>query len=102
MQITLHNILFQELENTEGEQGAQIEYDSDFFEEPPPYDENASFYMMNLSRPILKAIGALNYVHPTPIQAATIPVALLGQKHYLLSQNITRFYFKYVKYLHVQ
>lgn len=65
--------------NDDGEQGAKIEYDSDFFEEPPPYDENASFYMMNLSRPLLKAIGALNYVHPTPIQAATIPVALLGK-----------------------
>uniref|UniRef100_A0A2A4JES4 RNA helicase n=1 Tax=Heliothis virescens TaxID=7102 RepID=A0A2A4JES4_HELVI len=61
------------------EQGARIEYDSDFFEEPPPYDENASFYMMNLSRPLLKAIGAMNFVHPTPIQAATIPVALLGK-----------------------
>ncbi|XP_048001030.1 probable ATP-dependent RNA helicase DDX27 isoform X1 [Leguminivora glycinivorella] len=60
-------------------EGAQIEYDSDFFEEPPPYDEQASFYMMNLSRPLLKAIGTLNYVHPTPIQAATIPVALLGK-----------------------
>lgn len=60
-------------------EGAKIEYDSDFFEEPPPYDENASFYMMNLSRPLLKAIGTLNYVHPTPIQAATIPVALLGE-----------------------
>lgn len=69
----------EELNDEDGEQGARIEYDSDFFEEPPPYDENASFYMMNLSRPILKAIGALNYVHPTPIQAATIPVALSGK-----------------------
>ncbi|XP_052744151.1 probable ATP-dependent RNA helicase DDX27 isoform X2 [Bicyclus anynana] len=60
-------------------QGAKIEYDSDFFEEPPPYDEKASFYMMNLSRPLLKAIGSLNYVHPTPVQAATIPIALLGK-----------------------
>ncbi|CAB3249056.1 unnamed protein product [Arctia plantaginis] len=77
--ITKKQKLKDELENAEGEQGAKIEYDSDFFEEPPPYDENASFYMMNLSRPILKAIGALNYVHPTPIQAATIPVALLGK-----------------------
>ncbi|KAI5633267.1 DEAD/DEAH box helicase domain-containing protein [Phthorimaea operculella] len=71
--------LKQELESDEKKEGVQIEYDSDFFEEPPPYDENASFYMMNLSRPLLKAIGALNYVHPTPIQASTIPVALLGK-----------------------
>ena len=34
---------------------------------------------MNLSRPLLKAIEELRYVHPTPIQAATIPVALLGR-----------------------
>ncbi|XP_035451678.2 probable ATP-dependent RNA helicase DDX27 [Spodoptera frugiperda] len=76
--LTKKEKLKQELED-ETEQGARIEYDSDFFEEPPPYDEHASFYMMNLSRPLLKAIGALNYVHPTPIQAATIPVALLGK-----------------------
>ena len=34
---------------------------------------------MNLSRPILKAITALGFHKPTPIQAATIPVALLGK-----------------------
>ncbi|CAH2097485.1 unnamed protein product [Euphydryas editha] len=68
----------QEINEDENE-GAKIEYDSDFFEEPPQYDEQASFYMMNLSRPLLKAIGSLNYVHPTPIQAATIPIALLGK-----------------------
>ncbi|XP_067000755.2 probable ATP-dependent RNA helicase DDX27 [Anabrus simplex] len=50
-----------------------------FFEDAPPYDDSASFYQMNLSRPLMKAIGTLNYVHPTPIQAATIPVALLGK-----------------------
>ncbi|XP_041974712.1 probable ATP-dependent RNA helicase DDX27 [Aricia agestis] len=66
-------------EELKEEDGTRIEYDSDFFEEPPPYDERASFYMMNLSRPLLKAINTLNYVHPTPIQAATIPIALLGK-----------------------
>ncbi|KAG6453895.1 probable ATP-dependent RNA helicase DDX27 [Manduca sexta] len=75
--LTKKQKLQQELEDQE--EGTRVEYDSDFFEEPPPYDENASFYMMNLSRPLLKAIGALNYVHPTPIQAATIPIALLGK-----------------------
>ncbi|CAG9792901.1 unnamed protein product [Diatraea saccharalis] len=75
--LTKKQKLQQELE--EDEKGAKVEYDSDFFEEPPPYDEHASFYMMNLSRPLLKAIGTLHYVHPTPIQAATIPIALLGK-----------------------
>ncbi|XP_015586769.1 probable ATP-dependent RNA helicase DDX27 [Cephus cinctus] len=49
------------------------------FEECAEYDDYASFYQMNLSRPLLKAIGAMNFVHPTPIQAATIPVALMGR-----------------------
>lgn len=34
---------------------------------------------MNLSRPILKALTSLGFHTPTPIQAATIPVALLGK-----------------------
>ncbi|GLH04796.1 Probable ATP-dependent RNA helicase Dbp45A [Gryllus bimaculatus] len=59
--------------NVEGEENV------DFFEDAPPYDENSSFYQMNLSRPLMKAIGMLGYIHPTPIQAATIPVALLGR-----------------------
>jgi ATP-dependent RNA helicase DDX27 len=38
-----------------------------------------SFYQMNLSRPLMKSIGVLGYIYPTPIQASTIPVALLGR-----------------------
>lgn len=38
-----------------------------------------SFLSMNLSRPLLKAITSLGFSKPTPIQAATIPVALLGK-----------------------
>jgi ATP-dependent RNA helicase DDX27 len=38
-----------------------------------------SFYQMNLSRPLMKAIGVLGFTHPTPIQASTIPIALLGR-----------------------
>ena len=37
------------------------------------FDESATFQSMNLSRPLLKAIDSLNWGHPTPIQAATIP-----------------------------
>ncbi|XP_034826008.1 probable ATP-dependent RNA helicase DDX27 [Maniola hyperantus] len=69
----------QKLKEDLEDEDTKIEYDANFFEEPPPYDEQASFYMMNLSRPMLKAIGSLNYVHPTPVQAATIPIALLGK-----------------------
>lgn len=34
---------------------------------------------MNLSRPVLKALTSLGFHIPTPIQAATIPVGLLGK-----------------------
>ncbi|XP_014274809.1 probable ATP-dependent RNA helicase DDX27 [Halyomorpha halys] len=49
------------------------------FDEAPPCDESLSFYEMNLSRPILKAIQAMKFVHPTPIQSQAIPVALEGR-----------------------
>lgn len=42
-------------------------------------DQISSFYQMNLSRPLMKSIGSLGYVHPTPIQTATIPIALQGR-----------------------
>ena len=34
---------------------------------------------MNLSRPLLRAISNMNYITPTPIQQAAIPVGLLGR-----------------------
>jgi ATP-dependent RNA helicase DDX27 len=34
---------------------------------------------MNLSRPLLKAVHSIGYENPTPIQAATVPLALLGK-----------------------
>lgn len=37
------------------------------------------FADMNLSRPILKGLAALRFEKPTPIQAAAIPVALMGK-----------------------
>ncbi|KAK0181624.1 hypothetical protein PV327_003894 [Microctonus hyperodae] len=49
------------------------------FAENATADIHASFYQMNLSRPLLKAIGTMNFTSPTPIQAATIPVALMGR-----------------------
>lgn len=42
-------------------------------------EKHDSFLSMNLSRPILKALTSLGFMTPTPIQAATIPVALLGK-----------------------
>lgn len=51
----------------------------DFFEEADAGDTVSSFYQMNLSRPLMRAIGVLGYIYPTPIQASTIPIALLGR-----------------------
>lgn len=51
----------------------------DFFEEADESDAVTSFYQMNLSRPLMRAIGVLGYTYPTPIQASTIPIALLGR-----------------------
>ncbi|CAH0551163.1 unnamed protein product [Brassicogethes aeneus] len=52
---------------------------NDFFEDADIDRNIGSFYQMNISRPLLKAITEMNFIHPTPIQAATIPVALLGR-----------------------
>nr|CAG4641659.1 EOG090X059J [Eurycercus lamellatus] len=50
-----------------------------FFDESLLCEPAQSFHEMNLSRPLMKAIASMNFVHPTPIQSATIPVALLGR-----------------------
>lgn len=52
--------------------------EGDFFETAPAYDESITFQQMNLSRPLMKAITEMKFLHPTPIQSATIPPALLG------------------------
>ncbi|KAK2717315.1 hypothetical protein QYM36_006185, partial [Artemia franciscana] len=54
--------------------------DEGFFDEENAFfDLNLTFEQMSLSRPLMKAIGTMNYAHPTPIQAATVPVALQGR-----------------------
>lgn len=71
-----------------------------YSEEVTNYDQSIAFPDMNLSRPLLKvrhhflksfrsawlllppifqAVANMGFTQPTPIQAATIPVALLGK-----------------------
>ncbi|TNM88347.1 hypothetical protein fugu_004601 [Takifugu bimaculatus] len=50
-----------------------------FFEDASQYNDQLTFDDMNLSRPILKAITALGFKQPTPIQKACVPVGLLGR-----------------------
>ncbi|XP_045473248.1 probable ATP-dependent RNA helicase DDX27 [Harmonia axyridis] len=53
--------------------------DETFFETIENNDEYTSFQQMNLSRPLLKAITDMKFIHPTPIQTNAIPIALLGR-----------------------
>ncbi|GCC31793.1 hypothetical protein chiPu_0010254 [Chiloscyllium punctatum] len=50
-----------------------------FFEDAPQFEESLTFQDMNLSRPLLKAITAVGFKQPTPIQKACIPLGLLGR-----------------------
>ncbi|XP_015257960.1 PREDICTED: probable ATP-dependent RNA helicase DDX27 [Cyprinodon variegatus] len=50
-----------------------------FSEDASQYNDQLTFEEMNLSRPILKAITALGFKEPTPIQKACVPVGLLGR-----------------------
>uniref|UniRef100_A0A0L8IFR7 RNA helicase n=1 Tax=Octopus bimaculoides TaxID=37653 RepID=A0A0L8IFR7_OCTBM len=57
----------------EDENKVKFEEDIDF------YDKDITFQEMNLSRPVMKALASMKFDKPMPIQAATIPVALLGR-----------------------
>ncbi|CAG0918810.1 unnamed protein product [Notodromas monacha] len=59
--------------------GVKVEDDDGYFEKNKQFGQISSFHQMNLSRPLLKAITAMNFVTPTPVQAAAIPVGLLGR-----------------------
>ncbi|KAH7930992.1 DEAD-domain-containing protein [Leucogyrophana mollusca] len=67
-------------EDSEPETQAEKDRKIAFFDsDTGPADMHASFLTMNLSRPIQKALTTLGFHKPTPIQAATIPVALVGK-----------------------
>ena len=46
---------------------------------PKSAKTDGSFQAMQLSRPILKGLASVGFTEPTPIQAKTIPIALLGK-----------------------
>ncbi|XP_034442564.1 probable ATP-dependent RNA helicase DDX27 [Hippoglossus hippoglossus] len=58
---------------------AGMEAAESYSEDASQYDDELTFDNMNLSRPILKAITALGFKLPTPIQKACVPVGLLGR-----------------------
>lgn len=73
--------------DSEEETEAQKERKAAFFASPTDPElaqtsaqpVHTSFTTMSLSRPLLKSLTAMGFSAPTPIQAATIPVALLGK-----------------------
>jgi len=50
----------------------------EFFKKAPEVGIKETFDDLNLSRPLQKAINELGYRIPTPIQAKTIPIAMMG------------------------
>jgi ATP-dependent RNA helicase DDX27 len=67
-------------DDTEPEDQAEVDRKAAFFDsEVTAAEAHSSFLTMNLSRSILRALASLEFKTPTPIQAATIPVALLGK-----------------------
>lgn len=67
-------------DDTEPETQAEMDRKAAFFDADVASTEiHSSFLTMNLSRPIIKALTTVGFSKPTPIQAATIPVALLGK-----------------------
>ncbi|KAF3188315.1 nucleolar DEAD-box protein required for synthesis of 60S ribosomal subunit [Orbilia oligospora] len=53
-----------------------------FFAPPtdlPTTSPTSTFQQMNLSRPILRGLGHINFTTPTAIQSRTIPIALLAR-----------------------
>ncbi|TFK30462.1 ATP-dependent RNA helicase drs1 [Coprinopsis marcescibilis] len=63
-------------EETEADKSRKAAF---FAAEDGPSTTCDTFLEMNLSRPIVKAISTMGFQKPTPIQASTIPVALLGK-----------------------
>lgn len=75
-----------EQEDDEDEEAEKRRREKAFFapedEKSKPKDvqtTDTTFHSMSLSRPILKGVSSVGFTAPTPIQAKTIPVALLGK-----------------------
>lgn len=70
-------------DDTENSESDNNEDDEDaiskFFENNDNNTLHEKFASLNLSRPILKALSQLGYIKPSPIQSASIPIALMGK-----------------------
>lgn len=68
-------------EEEQGDTAQQIEqyYAPQQEAEEAKQSTHKTFQTLNLSRPILRGIGALNYTSPSPVQSAVIPIAVQGK-----------------------
>jgi len=68
-------------DESEVEDAAETARKNAFFSSNPSAETAGptSFAAMNLSRPLLRALTALQFTTPTPIQSKAIPLALLGR-----------------------
>ncbi|CAF1229774.1 unnamed protein product [Rotaria sordida] len=67
------------IKETKKKKSSKNKKQDEFFEESPPFNPDQVFSEMKISRPLLKALSAIGLHSPTPIQAATVPIALLGR-----------------------
>ncbi|XP_043979208.1 probable ATP-dependent RNA helicase DDX27 [Gambusia affinis] len=77
--LTKSDILREKERRGRKRKNAEEEAPETFSEDASQYNEQLTFEEMNLSRPILKAVTALGFREPTPIQKACVPVGLLGR-----------------------
>lgn len=73
-----------ELEQVLGDSDEEKDEDSaeaiaDFYEQANDKQAHTSFQTLDLSRPVLKGLANLGYAKPSPIQSASIPIALMGK-----------------------
>lgn len=52
---------------------------AEFYEKAESDQAHKSFLSLDLARPVLKGLASLGYTKPSPIQSASIPIALLGK-----------------------
>lgn len=76
-----------DVQSSDDEEGIDEEEEAKMKEFFAPEEENqpkkkgemASFQEMSLSRPILRGLTSVGFTKPTPIQAKTIPISLMGK-----------------------
>ncbi|WFC94874.1 RNA helicase [Malassezia brasiliensis] len=71
----------EEDEDSDDEEDADAERKAQYFAADDQSNEapTASFSALRLNRPLLRALSAMNFQKPTPIQSRTIPIALAGK-----------------------